>query len=87
MLSHLDRLKYLDYALIDKTEVTLAREQYQDELEEYKEKKMLSDAARKREMELASASTVLEQANVLIIEVRVEIFQNMMIIFELELVC
>ena len=69
MLAHLDKLKYLDYAMVDRVEVTLAHEQYQDELEEFKEKKMLEDATKKREMEVEESTRLSKEANVYIIEV------------------
>ena len=68
-MAHLDKLKYLDYAMVDAVEVTLAHEQYQDELEEFKEKKMLDDATKKREMELEERNKISKEANVYIIEV------------------
>ena len=55
--------------MVDALEVTLAHEQYQDELEEFKEKKMLDDATKKREMELEESNKISKEANVYIIEV------------------
>ncbi|KAG6577882.1 Leucine-rich repeat-containing protein 48 [Phytophthora cinnamomi] len=37
LLAHLEKLQYLDYALVDENETVQAREQYQDELEELRE--------------------------------------------------
>lgn len=61
-------MKYLDYVLVDNTEAQLAKEQYQDELEEFKEKKMLVDAAKKREKDMDEQIRVLKEANVYIVE-------------------
>lgn len=68
VLAHLDKLKYLDYTLLDEQEVTQAREQYQDELEEYKEKKILDAATKKREVEMRNHMALLKQANIYIID-------------------
>lgn len=44
VLAYLDRLKYLDYALVDAGEVISAREQFQDELLEAQERDALEEA-------------------------------------------
>jgi hypothetical protein len=68
LLAHLDRLQYLDYALVDSAEVLQAREQYQDELEELKEVKAIEDAALAREAEQVKYLAMLKDANVLTLE-------------------
>ncbi|TYZ65515.1 hypothetical protein PybrP1_008974 [[Pythium] brassicae (nom. inval.)] len=68
LLAHLDRLQYLDYALVDSNEAVQAREQYQDELEEMKEVKAIEDAALAREAEQLKYFAVLKDANVIILE-------------------
>ncbi|ETO60728.1 hypothetical protein F444_21119 [Phytophthora nicotianae P1976] len=68
LLAHLDKLKYLDYALVDDNETVQAREQYQDELEELKEVKAIEDAALAREVEQQKYLSMLKDANVIILE-------------------
>ncbi|KAJ0399193.1 hypothetical protein ATCC90586_000035 [Pythium insidiosum] len=68
LLAHLERLQYLDYALVDSNEVLQAREQYQDELEELKEVKAIENAAAAREAEQQRYLGVLRDANVLVLE-------------------
>ncbi|TMW57753.1 hypothetical protein Poli38472_014356 [Pythium oligandrum] len=68
VLAHLEKLQYLDYALIDINEVLQAREQYQDELEELKEVKAIEDAALAREAEQQRYLAMLKDANVLLLE-------------------
>lgn len=68
VLAHLDRLKYLDYMGLDVAEVTQAREQYQDELEEFREKQLVDVASAKREQEMQQRVTLLREANVYVIE-------------------
>ncbi|GLE00572.1 hypothetical protein PINS_up009329 [Pythium insidiosum] len=68
LLAHLDKLQYLDYALVDPSEVLQAREQYQDELEELKEVKAIEDAAAAREAEQQRYLAMLRDANVLLLE-------------------
>lgn len=70
MLAHLDKLQYLDYALVDSNEAIQAREQYQDELEEMKEVKAIEDAALAREAEQIKYLAMLKDANVITLEVR-----------------
>ncbi|RHY29957.1 hypothetical protein DYB32_004744 [Aphanomyces invadans] len=69
VLAHLDKLKYLDYSLVDMAEVVQAREQYQDELEEMKEVKAIEDAALARELEYKQYNVMLKEANVNLLEV------------------
>lgn len=68
ILAHLDRLRYLDYALVDTNEAVQAREQYQDELEELKEVKAIEDAALAREAEHQKYMSMLKDANVILLE-------------------
>ncbi|OQR92561.1 hypothetical protein THRCLA_08672 [Thraustotheca clavata] len=68
VLAHLDRLKYLDYSLVDLNEMIQAREQYQDELEEMKEVKAIEDAALAREADHKKYMQVLQEANIIILE-------------------
>ncbi|EQC39161.1 hypothetical protein SDRG_03367 [Saprolegnia diclina VS20] len=68
VLAHLDKLKYLDYSLVDMAEVVQAREQYQDELEEMKEVKAIEDAALAREADHAKYTQVLQEASIIILE-------------------
>lgn len=70
LLAHLDKLQYLDYALVDSNEAIQAREQYQDELEEMKEVKAIEDAALAREAEQIKYLAMLKDANVITLEVR-----------------
>jgi hypothetical protein len=70
LLAHLEKLQYLDYALVDDNETVQAREQYQDELEELKEVKAIEDAALAREAEQQKYLRMLKDANVIILEVR-----------------
>lgn len=69
LLAHLEKLQYLDYALLDNNETMQAREQYQDELEEMKEVKAIEDAAMAREIEQQKYLGMLKEANVIILEV------------------
>lgn len=69
LLAHLDKLQYLDYALVDANEAVQAREQYQDELEEMKEVKAIEDAALAREAEQLKYLAMLKDANVITLEV------------------
>ncbi|OQS01302.1 hypothetical protein ACHHYP_01377 [Achlya hypogyna] len=59
VLAHLDKLKYLDYSLVDMAE---------DELEEMKEVKAIEDAALAREADHAKYTQVLKDANVIVLE-------------------
>ncbi|KAF1788795.1 Leucine-rich repeat domain, L domain-like [Phytophthora cactorum] len=59
LLAHLEKLKYLDYALVDENETVQAREQYQDDIE---------DAALAREAEQQKYLSMLKDANVIILE-------------------
>ncbi|KAF0682463.1 Aste57867_25415 [Aphanomyces stellatus] len=68
VLAHLDKLKYLDYSLVDAVEAVQAREQYQDELEEMKEVKAIEDAALAREEENKKYNVVLREANIITLE-------------------
>ncbi|GAB9464796.1 hypothetical protein Gpo141_00002222 [Globisporangium polare] len=68
LLAHLDKLQYLDYALVDSNEAIQAREQYQDELEEMKEVKAIEDAALAREAEQIKYLAMLKDANVITLE-------------------
>ncbi|KAG7382897.1 Dynein regulatory complex subunit 3 [Phytophthora pseudosyringae] len=68
LLAHLEKLQYLDYALVDENETVQAREQYQDELEELKEVKAIEDAALAREAEQHKYLSMLKDANVIILE-------------------
>ncbi|RLN58117.1 hypothetical protein BBJ28_00001351 [Nothophytophthora sp. Chile5] len=68
LLAHLEKLQYLDYALVDDNETVQAREQYQDELEELKEVKAIEDAALVREAEQQKYLAILKDANVIILE-------------------
>ncbi|KAG7396640.1 Dynein regulatory complex subunit 3 [Phytophthora boehmeriae] len=68
LLAHLEKLQYLDYALVDENETVQAREQYQDELEELKEVKAIEDAALAREAEQQKYLSMLKDANVIILE-------------------
>ncbi|KAL4095037.1 hypothetical protein PRIC1_008415 [Phytophthora ramorum] len=68
LLAHLEKLQYLDYALVDDNETVQAREQYQDELEELKEVKAIEDAALAREAEQQKYLSMLKDANVIILE-------------------
>lgn len=70
LLAHLDKLQYLDYALVDTNEAIQAREQYQDELEEMKEVKAIEDAALAREAEQQKYLSMLKDASVITLEVR-----------------
>ncbi|CAK4081289.1 unnamed protein product [Aphanomyces euteiches] len=68
VLAHLEKLKYLDYSLVDAAEVIQAKEQYQDELEEMKEVKAIEDAALAREDENRKYNMILRDANIIILE-------------------
>ncbi|KAE9301932.1 hypothetical protein PF008_g22613 [Phytophthora fragariae] len=68
LLAHLEKLQYLDYALVDENETVQAREQYQDELEELREVKAIEDAALAREAEQQKYLSILRDANVIILE-------------------
>ncbi|KAJ8576729.1 hypothetical protein ON010_g2482 [Phytophthora cinnamomi] len=68
LLAHLEKLQYLDYALVDENETVQAREQYQDELEELREVKAIEDAALAREAEQQKYLNMLRDANVIILE-------------------
>ncbi|KAL7679824.1 putative leucine-rich repeat domain superfamily [Plasmopara halstedii] len=68
ILAHLEKLKYLDYALVNKCDTIQAREQYQDELEEAREIRAIEDAALTREAEQQKYMCMLKDANVLILE-------------------
>lgn len=68
LLAHLEKLKYLDYALVDDSETIQACEQYQDELEELKEVRAIEDAALAREVEQQKYLCMLKDANVIILE-------------------
>lgn len=65
----MEKLQYLDYALVDENETVQAREQYQDELEELREVKAIEDAALAREAEQQKYLNMLRDANVIILEV------------------
>ncbi|KAF1318095.1 Leucine-rich repeat-containing protein 48, partial [Globisporangium splendens] len=68
LLAHLEKLQYLDYVLVDTNEAIQAREQYQDELEEMKEVKVIEDAALARETERQKYLAMLKDANVITLE-------------------
>jgi hypothetical protein len=62
-LAYLNNLKYLDYAMVVKSEVAAAREQYQDELMEVEEKESLEEEKLARERAAASNTAKLKAAN------------------------
>jgi hypothetical protein len=62
-LAYLNNLKYLDYAMVVKSEVAAAREQYQDELMEVEEKESLEEEKLARERAAAANTAKLKAAN------------------------
>jgi hypothetical protein len=64
----MEKLHYLDYSLVDVNEAGQAREQYQDELEEFKEVKAIEDAALAREADHVKYLSMLKEANIIILE-------------------
>ncbi len=63
ILAYLDKIKFLDYGRVSKEEIQAAKEQYQDELEEWKEVKAVEDAAKLKDNERKSRLDKLENAN------------------------
>lgn len=68
VLAYIDGLKYLDYAMVQQSEVEAAREQYQDELLEIEEKEGIKDAALERDRAKEKQSQQLESANMSVVE-------------------
>ena len=68
ILAYLPNIKYLDYALIHESEVTTAREQYQDELQEEEENEALLAEKAKRDADAASLKAKLEGANLIVVQ-------------------
>nr|CCA23963.1 conserved hypothetical protein [Albugo laibachii Nc14] len=68
VLAHLEKLQYLDYILIEDNEISQAREQYMDDLEEMREVKAIDEAARAREVEQQTYDVLLREANITILE-------------------
>lgn len=63
VLSHLNKLKYLDYRLVDEPSVHAAREQYQDEMLELEEVEKAEENKEMAEMEKATERERLRKAN------------------------
>lgn len=70
VLAHLEKLQYLDYILIEDNEISQARDQYMDELEEMREVKAIDEAARAKEVEEQTYYVLLREANITILEVQ-----------------
>ena len=62
-LAYLNNLKYLDYAMVVKSEVAAAREQYQDDLMDVEEKESLEEEKLARERAAAANTAKLKAAN------------------------
>jgi hypothetical protein len=63
ILAYLDKIKFLDYGMVSKEEIQTAKEQYQDELEEWKEVKAVEDAAKFKDNERKVRRELLENGN------------------------
>lgn len=75
VLSHLKKLKYLDYRLVDETSVAAAREQYQDEMIELEEREEEEDRKEKADQEKATHMALMEAANMSGVE---SLFEDML---------
>jgi len=63
ILAYLEKIKFLDYGMVSKEEIQTAKEQYQDELEEWKEVKAVEDAAKFKDNERKVRQELLENGN------------------------
>ncbi|GMI09194.1 hypothetical protein TrVE_jg1212 [Triparma verrucosa] len=68
LLAFLPSIKYMDYALIQPSDVANAREQYQDELQEAEENEAVEAEKAKRDVTAAELTTTLEKANLSVIQ-------------------
>jgi len=68
VLAHLEHLRYLDYSLIERSEVVTAREQYQDELLEAEEREGLEAANEKAAQHHQEYMARLTQAHLQVVE-------------------
>ncbi len=68
VLAQLESLRYLDYGLVDKSEVVSAREQYQDELLEAEERESLEEANHKAAAAHKEYLSRLAQAGLTIVD-------------------
>lgn len=68
LLAFLPSIKYMDYALIQPSDVANAREQYQDELQEAEENEAVEAEKAKRDAAAAELTTTLEKANLSVIQ-------------------
>ena len=68
VLAYLIELKYLDYAMVVKSEVVSAREQYQDELLDVEEKEQLEEEKAAREAAALETTAKLKAANLAVVE-------------------
>lgn len=75
ILSHIKNLKYLDYRLVNKDQVTAAREQYQDEMLELEEKEEQEEAKEKGDSEKRVHNALMAEANMPGVE---DLFENML---------
>ena len=75
ILSHIKNLKYLDYRLVNKDQVTSAREQYQDEMLELEEKEEQEEAKEKADGEKRVHNALMAEANMPGVE---DLFETML---------
>ena len=68
VLAYLNNLTYLDYAMVMKSEIVAAREQYQDELLDVEEKEALEEEKATREAAAARHTAKLQAANLAVVE-------------------
>ena len=68
VLAHIKYLKYLDYGLLNESDVIAAKEQYQDELLELEENEGIEDAASERDAQRKKQSGLLKRANLSAVE-------------------
>ena len=68
ILAYLNGLTYLDYAMVVKSDVLTAREQYQDELLDLQEKEDLEDEKAAREQAAAKQTEKYKAANLVVVE-------------------
>ena len=68
VLAYLNNLTYLDYAMVMKSEIVAAREQYQDELLDVEEKEALEEEKATREAAAARQTAKLQAANLAVVE-------------------
>jgi len=65
VLAYVSNLKYLDYTVVDLAEVTVAKEQYHDELLDIEEKEAIAAEKTTREKQTSEYVKQLEQASIL----------------------